>query len=160
MTKVKDMLLDNDGFGNIAIGIAPVAVSPDGHVAIVESFFGTPIVAVYDNTAARNKAGNNLDFGATTTKGGASYSYGGTSGGNNVVRVLKWLNNSKLLIGLLSQSGWVFTSANGLYIFDITQTQPQTGFDGNGTAEPSPTMKKTGFQAMTNTAARGVAYKP
>jgi hypothetical protein len=159
MTKVKDIILDNNGFG-VAIGIGPVAVSPDGHVAFVESWFGTPVVSVLDNTAARAKVLNYLDFGATTTPGGASYTYGGAGGGANVVRDLKWLNNSKLLIGLLSQSGWVYTSANGLYIFDITQTQAQGGFDGNGTAEPTPTMKKTGFQLMTNTAARGVAYKP
>jgi hypothetical protein len=160
MTKVKDMLLDNDGFANIAIGIDPVAVSPDGHVAFVESWFGTPVVAVLDNTANRNKAVNNLDFGATTTAGGATYTYGGTSGGNNVVRELKWLNNSKLLIGLLSQSGWVYSPANGLYIFDITQTQPQGGFNGNGTAEPTPTMKQTGFVHLTNTAPRAAAYRP
>lgn len=160
MTKLKDMLLDNDGFGNIAIGIGPVAVSPDGHVAFVESWFGTPVVVVLDNTANRNKVVNNLDFGATSTAGGASYTYGGTSGGNNVVRELKWLNNSKLLIGLLSQSGWVYSPANGLYIFDITQIQPQGGFNGNGTAEPTPTMKQTGFVHLTNTAPRAAAYRP
>jgi hypothetical protein len=159
MTKVKDMLLDNDGFGNIAIGIGPVAVSPVGYVAFVESWYGYPVVAVLDNTVNRNKVLNNLDFGATTTAGGATLTYGG-SGAVNVLRDLKWLNNSKLLIGLYSQKAYVYTSANGLYIFDITQTQPQTGFDGNGTIEPTPTMKKTGFQAMTSTAARGATYKP
>ncbi|MBV8928763.1 MAG: hypothetical protein JO152_06545, partial [Mycobacteriaceae bacterium] len=160
MTKVKDMVIENDGSGNSqAAALGPIASSADGHIAVaVTGASGFPELIIYDNTASRNKVQNTIDYGATTTSCGATFTYGGTVSAN-VANKLLWLSNTKLLVNLYSQHTHVATGANGMYIYDITQTQAQTGFDGNCNAEPTPTVKQTGFQSLSN-APFAAAYKP
>jgi hypothetical protein len=160
MTKVKDVVIENDGSGNSqAQANGPIAASADGHIAmIVTGSSGFPELVIYDNTASRNKVGGVLDYGATTAAFGATYTYGGTVSANSVNKLI-WLNNTKLLVNLYSQHSHVATGANGMYIYDITQTMAQGGFDGNGNAEQTPVVKQTAFQSLSN-APYSAAYKP
>jgi hypothetical protein len=153
-TKVKDFVLEDDGTHtgtSQAQALGPISCSADGHVAVlVTGQSGFPELIVYDNTANRNKIQNTLDYGATTTGGGATFVYGGTVDANVATNVI-WLNNTKLLVQLQSQQSHNPTSANGMYIYDITQTMAQGGFDVNANSEPTPTIKQTGFQHLSNT---------
>ena len=149
-TKVKDFVMEDDGAGNSQVkALGPIASSADGHIAVIDTGqSGYPELVVYDNTANRNKVSGALDYGATTTAGGATWVYGGNNAVNVATNVI-WLSNTKLLVLLNSENGHTPTSANGMYIYDITQTMTQSGFDVNGNAEPT-TIKQTGFQALSN----------
>ncbi len=159
-TKVKEFYVEAVSGAATAIPTGPVAVSPDGHVAIIAmGGSGYPELVVYDNTANRNKVSGTLDYGATDCATQTNYTYGGTTVSANVANKVLWLSNTKLLVQLYSQSSHIATSVNGLYIYDITQTMPQGGCDVNIAPEPTPTVKQTGFQALTN-APLAAAYRP
>ncbi|HEY5074692.1 MAG TPA: hypothetical protein VII34_08355, partial [Pyrinomonadaceae bacterium] len=151
-TKVKDFVMEPDPNNtNLSTvkALGPIASSPDGHIAVIDTGeSGYPEMVVYDNTANRNKVSGAVDYGATTTAGGATWVYGGNNAVNVATNVI-WLSNTKLLVLLNSANGHTPTSANGMYVYDITQTMTQSGFDVNGNPEPT-TIKQTGFQALSN----------
>jgi hypothetical protein len=158
----------NDGSGNAqAVPTGPIAVSSDGHVAVVVLVSAGPEVYIYDGTSSHNPQkdpanGTTVEgpiaFDATTTAFGSTFVYGG-AGAVNIVKSMRWISASKLLICLYSQHSNVVTSANGLYIFDVSQNaQTQSGFDPFGNAEIKG-PKQTGFQALSN-APLATAYKP
>ena len=161
MTKVLDFVLENDGLGNSqAQALGPIASSADGHIAVaVTGASGFPELIIYDGTSNRFKVAATLDYGATTAPFGATFVYGGSLVSANVIHGMRWLSNTKLLVSLESQYQFAATASQGLYIYDITQTMAQSGFDGNGNPEPTPTVKQTGFKPISNRPL-GAAYKP
>jgi hypothetical protein len=69
---------------------------------------------------------------------------------------MSWLSATKLMISLNSS---VTSAKNGIYIFDVSATQTNAGFD-DITCNPEPNgPKQTGFQQITNKPL-GTAFKP
>jgi hypothetical protein len=69
---------------------------------------------------------------------------------------MSWLTATKLMISLNSS---VTSAKNGIYIFDVSATQVNPGFD-DVTGNPEPNgPKQTGFQLITNKPL-GTAFKP
>jgi hypothetical protein len=152
--QVKALLIRDDGAGNSQVEGAKVAVSPNGYVAVGGiSSSGNPEVLVYDNTAARNMVGGGpIPFDSTTTSCGATYIYGQTV----VVEGLRFLTNTKLLVALYSSTA----AKQGIYTYDITQTQTNTGFDGITCSATPNSVKQTGFVNFATNPPLGAAYKP
>ena len=151
--KVKALLIRDDGGGNSQVEGAKVAVSPNGYVAVGGiSSSGNPEVIVYDNTAARNMVGGPIPYDSTTTSCGSTYVYGQTV----IVNSLRFLSNTKLLVALQSST----TAKQGVYTYDITQTQTNTGFDGVTCAAAASSVKQTGFLNFATNPPLGAAYKP
>ena len=103
------------------------AASPDGHVAVAwVKPFGYMQVQIYDNTAARNPVFGPIPYNGTTTSCGSTYNYGN---GSAIVTSLRWLSNTKLLVGVESNNSGTPTAKNGFYIYDITNSEVPAGFD-------------------------------
>ncbi len=161
LTKVTDFIIEDDPSipGSSAVGGSAVAASADGHVAaIIEGQYGDSEVVVYGNTAARTRVANAIDYYATNSDA-SFYYYGGSSIDDVFPTFVRWLSNTKLLVGLESENGNQATPYNGLYIYDITQTMTQPGYDQSGAPLPSPTYKQTYFRA-TPYLPYAAAYRP
>ena len=130
-----------------------MAVSPNGYVAVGGiSESGNPEVIVYDNTAARNMVGGPIPYDSTTTSCGSTYVYGQTV----IVEALRFLSNTKLLVALRSST----TAKQGIYTYDITQMQSNTGYDGITCNPTGNSVKQTGFLNFATNPPLGAAYKP
>ncbi|HET7812838.1 MAG TPA: hypothetical protein VFL13_00540, partial [Candidatus Baltobacteraceae bacterium] len=125
-----------------------VATSPDGHVAVAWiAAYGYSQVQVYDNTATRAAVGGPIPFNATSDSGVCTNYIYGTDG--SLVNTMKWLSNTKLLIGVQAYSSGAATSKNGLYIYDISNLTAPAGYDDLTCAGFSAAPTNTGFVQMT-----------
>ncbi|MBV8644798.1 MAG: hypothetical protein JO225_12915, partial [Candidatus Eremiobacteraeota bacterium] len=163
-TKVKQIAITDDANGATvpADGLGNLAVSADGHVAaILLDANGFAELNVYDNVStSRAKIQSTLDYGAADCATLTNFTYGGTTVSANVGNKLIWLSNTKLMVELYSQATHVATGSNGLYIYDITQTQAQSGCDsGSGGTDGGTTIKQTGFRNLSN-APLAAGFKP
>lgn len=146
-----------DGSGDIIPHA--IAVSSSGYVAVAggDSYLGQDAVWVYDNsTSTRYPVGGPLPYDGTTASLGTTLTYGGlsNSSGVNIVTGMRWLTGTVLLVSLESTNGsGTATSANGLYMYDVTQTGVNgtncSCYDDNGTAYPN-SIKQIGFKQLTN----------
>ncbi len=129
-----------------------VAAAPDGKLAVAgASFTGTSQVFIYSSSVAGRTLVTTIPFNATTTSCGATYIYN-----PGVITSMSWLSATKLMISLNSS---VTSSKNGIYIFDVSASQTNAGFD-DITCNPEPNgPKQTGFQLITNKPL-GTAFKP
>jgi hypothetical protein len=154
-TKVKSVLIRDDGFGSSLLEGDRVAVSPDGHVAVAGvGATGLPEVQVYDNTASRAAVGGVIPYDACTTAACTANVYGN----NPVVTSVHFLSNTKLLVTLGDTST---TSKQGVYTYDISQlVQPCSCFDPFTGAQQANSPKQTGFLQFATNPPLGAAYKP
>jgi hypothetical protein len=128
------------------------AAAPDGKLAVAgASFTGTSVVQIYSSSVAARTLVTTIPFNATTTWCGATYIYN-----PGTITSMSWLSATKLMISLNSS---VTSAKNGIYIFDVSATQTNAGFD-DITCNPEPNgPKQTGFQQITNKPL-GTAFKP
>jgi hypothetical protein len=128
------------------------ASAPDGKLAVAgASFTGTSSVQIYSSSVAARTLVTTIPFNATTTSCGATYIYN-----PGVITSMSWLSATKLMISLNSS---VTSAKNGIYIFDVSASQTNAGFDDiTCSAEPNG-PKQTGFQQITNKPL-GTAFKP
>jgi hypothetical protein len=157
----------DDGSGNSNGVPSNVAVSSSGYVAVSYGVSVGPEIQIYDNTASHGKLKDPADhttvldpigMDATTAAFGTTYVYGGANV-TNINTCLRWITATKLLVCLYSQHAHVQSSANGIYIFDVTQNgQTQSGYDPLGRAYGKG-PKQTGFLQLSN-APLSAAYKP
>ena len=128
------------------------AAAPDGKLAVAgASFTGTSVVQIYSSSVAARTLVTTIPFNATTTSCGATYIYN-----PGVITSMSWLSATKLMLSLNSS---VTSAKNGIYIFDVSASQANAGFD-DITCNPEPNgPKQTGFQQITNKPL-GTAFKP
>ena len=191
LTKQKTIVIDPDTGGN-AVGVPSqagtvVAVSPTGYVAVsVVCCIGNEVNIYNNNPASRALVSAPIPFDATQSSAGGGfgndYCYGGTNASTRVLS-LRWLPTgggtyNKLLVGVESTTGSppsvVTSSANGIYIFDISQAPSSTPVAPNtctgttytygpmtGTAAAvQPYAKQTGFQLLSGPRPLAAAFKP
>jgi hypothetical protein len=191
LSKVKTIVIDPDTGGN-AVGVPSqsgtvVAVSPTGYVAVsVVCCIGNEVNIYNNNPASRALVSAPIPFDATQSNAGGGfgndYCYGGTNASTRVLS-LRWLPTgggtyNKLLVGVESTTGSppsvVTSSANGLYIFDISQAPSSTPVAPNtctgttytygpmtgGAAAVQPYAKQTGFQSLAGPRPLAAAFKP
>jgi hypothetical protein len=154
-TKVKSIIIRNDGGGNSLLEGDLLAASADGHIAVAGvGATGLPEVQVYDNTATRATVGGDIPFDACVDAGCSSNVYGL----NAVVTSVHFLSNTKLLVTLSDTST---IAKQGVYIYDISQlVAPCTCFDPFTGLQQANSPKATGFQQFSTNPPLGAAYKP
>jgi hypothetical protein len=145
---------------NVTHRMSVVAASADGHVAVAyTTSFGYMQVQVYANAAgatAPTAVFGPIPYNGTTTSCGSTYIYGN---GTTIVNALKWLSNTKLLVAVQSNNSGTPTSLNGFYIYDITASAAQAGFDDVSCAAFAAAPVNTGFVHVNNKPL-GAAFKP
>jgi len=177
VSKASGNIATNTDDGGVSPPVGPIAASATGGTTYVavQVLGGSEELNVYtSNGTTLTQVGKSLDYGASDcASGGGSnpnYYYGGSSVNQNIITALRFLGaTNTLLVALESEQGappnLTRTTANGMYLYDVSQTpsQPQTGARGCDAIDDvplgTPTINQTFFQVMSNRVL-GAAYKP